>query len=60
MINFIKQSALVLILSVVFGSALALIYAATNPKYLDNQEKATIASIAKTVPGADKAEDLLT
>ncbi len=60
MINFIKQSALVLILSVVFGSALALMYAATNPAYIANQEKATLESIAKTIPGADKAKNLQT
>ncbi len=60
MINFIKQSALVLILAVVFGSALALIYAKTNPLYLTNQEKATLESIAKTIPGADTAQNLHT
>ena len=60
MINFIKQSALVLILSVIFGSALALMYAATNPAYITNQEKATLESIGKTIPGADKAENLQT
>ena len=58
MINFIKQSALVLILAVVFGSGLALIYAWTNPIYLANQEEATLESIAGTIPGADKAENL--
>ncbi len=60
MINFIKQSALVLILSVVFGSGLALLYAWTNPLYLTNQEKATLVSIAKTIPGADTAQNLQT
>ena len=60
MINFIKQSALVLILSVLFGSGLALLYAWTNPLYLDNQEKATLASIAKTIPGCDTAKNLQT
>ena len=60
MINFIKQSALVLILAVVFGSGLAVIYAWTNPLYLTNQEKATLESIAKTIPGADKAQNLQT
>ena len=60
MTNFIKQSALVLILAVVFGSGLAVIYAWTNPLYLINQEKATLESIAKTIPGADKAENLQT
>lgn len=59
-INFIKQSALVLILSVVFGSALALIYAKTNPLYKANQEKATLVSIAKTIPGAKEAQNLKT
>ena len=59
-INFLKQSALVLILSVVFGSALALMYASTNPKYMDNQEKATVKSIAKTVAGAAEATNLQT
>ncbi len=60
MINFIKQSALVLILAVVFGSGLAVIYAWTNPLYLANQEKATLESIAKTIPGADTAQNLQT
>lgn len=60
MINFLKQSALVLILSVVFGIALALIYANTNPKYITNQDKATVESIAKTIPGAAEAKDLQT
>ncbi len=60
MINFLKQSALVLILSVVFGSGLAFICAWTNPLYLANQEKATRDSIAKTIPGADKADNLQT
>ena len=60
MINFLKQSALVLILSVVFGSGLALLYAWTNPLYLENQEKATLASIAKTVPGAAESTNLQT
>ena len=60
MTNFIKQSALVLILAVVFGSGLALIYAKTNPLYIANQEKATVQSIAKTIPGADTAENLQT
>ena len=58
MINFLKQSALVLILAVVFGSSLALIYAQTNKLYLENQEKATIKSISQTIPGADTAENL--
>ncbi len=60
MINFIKQSALVLILAVVFGSGLAVIYAWTNPLYIINQEKATLESIAKTIPGAKTAENLRT
>ena len=60
MTNFIKQSALVLILAVVFGSGLAVIYAWTNPLYLANQEKATLESIAKTIPGADTAQNLQT
>ena len=60
MINFLKQSALVLILSVVFGAALALMYADTNPKYKVNQDKATEESIAKTIPGAAEASDLQT
>ncbi len=60
MINFIKQSALVLILSVVFGSGLALLYAWTNPLYIINQDNATLESIAKTIHGADKAKNLQT
>ena len=60
MINFIKQSALVLILAVVFGSGLAVIYAWSNPLYIINQEKATLESIAKTIPGADTAQNLHT
>ena len=60
MINFIRQSALVLILSVIFGSALALIYAWTNPMYVENQEAATVISIAKTIPGAQTAQNLQT
>ncbi len=60
MINFIKQSALVLILAVVFGSGLAVIYAWTNPLYIINQEEATLESIAKTIPGADTAKNLQT
>ena len=60
MINFVKQSALVLILSVAFGSALALIYAGTNQLYLANQEAATVESISKTVPGAVDAGNLQT
>jgi len=59
-IDFLKQSALVLILAVVFGSALALMYASTNPKYIANQDKATVESIAKTVPGAAEAANLQT
>ena len=58
--NFIRQSALVLILAVVFGSGLALIYAKTNELYLANQEQATIVSISKTIPGAQQAKDLQT
>ena len=60
MINFFKQSALVLILAVVFGSALALMYASTNPRYIDNQNKATVESIAKTIPGAAEVINLQT
>ncbi len=60
MINFLKQSALVLILSVVFGSGLALLYAWTNPLYIENQKKATLKSIAKTIPGAAEAANLQT
>ena len=60
MIKFLKQSALVLILAVVFGSALGLMYASTNPKYMANQEKATVKSIAKTVAGAAEATNLQT
>ncbi len=60
MINFIKQSVLVLVLAVVFGSGLAFICAWTNPLYLANQEKATLESIAKTIPGAKTAENLRT
>ena len=60
MLNFLKQSALVLILSVAFGIALALIYSNTNQKYIVNQDKATVESIAKTIPGAAEAKDLQT
>lgn len=59
-ISFIKQSALVLILAVAFGSALALIYAGTNDRYVKNQEAATIQSISETIPGAGTAKDLRT
>ena len=37
-----------------------MLYAWTNPLYLANQEKATLASIAKTIPGSDKAQNLQT
>ena len=60
MINFLRQSALVLILAVVFGSALALMYASTNPKYEANQADATVESIARTIPGAAEAANLQT
>ena len=60
MINFLRQSALVLILSVAFGSALALIYASTNEKYEENKTAATVKSIAKTIPGAAQAQNLKT
>jgi len=59
-IDFLKQSALVLILAVGFGSTLALMYANTNPKYIANQEKATEEAIGKTVPGAAEAANLQT
>ena len=60
MVKFLKQSALVLILSIVFGILLALVYAKTNQQYIANQDAATIESIAKTIPGAAAAGDLQT
>ncbi|NIA07053.1 MAG: FMN-binding protein [Actinobacteria bacterium] len=58
MINFLKQSALVLILAVVFGSVLALIYANTNPLYEHNQKMAIKYAIQTTIPGAKDAAKL--
>ena len=55
MINFLKQSALVLILSVAFGILLALVYAGTNQQYINNQDAATIKSISETIPDPDAA-----
>lgn len=60
MINFLRQSALVLILSVAFGSGLALMYANTNEKYEENKRAATVISISDTIPGAAEAQDLQT
>ena len=60
MINFIRQSALVLVLAVVFGSSLALIYSSTNEQYLENQKQAVMTSIGKTIPGSKTAKNLQT